>query len=199
MKGFVISVLVGGVFLVSVILLKNSMVQHSIDSVYDISIKNDIETIRLLLSNDMQYVGYGRSAEIIEIHDSVLTFRAEILPGDFLQISWELTDDVPSGVSNPDLRTLVRNGPMYDGTADVFESTFLVSRFDIAAFMDAQGIYPVTNCENGHNSCNNIRSILVEVDVETAEAVGSGPGGEARYPGANWSRLFRPRNLNLDN
>lgn len=187
--GYTITVIIGAAFLISVVILKNNMFRSSYESTFHIVTNNEIDNIRQLITHDLRYVGFGRNSELIHFSDSLLHFRA-VVDGNLADFSWGIVDGPGTYESNPNLVTLERTGPAYDGTTVPVTNTFRVSRFQVFAFGDEHG-------NHFASIADDVRSIWIELEVMSAEAIGQNPDGSAQYAVTRWNKLYRPSNLNM--
>ena len=186
--GYMISVIIGGMFLISAIVLKNSVFKSSHDTTFHLVTNTEVDNLRQIITHDMRFVGFGRDSEIVHFSDSSLHFRA-VVDGELRDFSWSLGSTGPSA-SNPSLRYLERTGPAHDGTLNQQTHTFTVSHFHVVPFQDEHGT-TVTS------SADEVRSIWIELEVMAAESTGTNPDGSFQFATSRWNNLFRPHNLNL--
>ncbi len=186
--GYVISVIIGGLFLISAVVLKNNIFKSSHETTFHLVTNNEIDNIRQIISHDMRHVGFGRNNEIVQFNDSTFHFRAAA-DGELRDFSWTILPNGPSG-SNPSLRFLERTGPAHDGTLNQQTYTFTVSHFRVVPFQDELGTVVSTSTEE-------VRSIWIELEVMSAEPIGTNSDGTFQYATSRWNKLFRPHNLNI--
>jgi len=184
--GITISYIVGGLLLISILMLNNSVMQNSYQHTVHMTTGTQVDEIRRLIMHDMQYLAFGFDSDILNYSDNHLRFRSQY-EGQNRVFSWQLQNNTFNGTNNPNDRVLRRNGPMDDNPGSTM-TTYPVVRFHVQAFSDEKGEVEAASKED-------VRSILIEVIVESAEPVGSNPDGSPRYSRSGWKKLFLPDNI----
>ncbi|MCH8547819.1 MAG: hypothetical protein LAT80_03020 [Balneolaceae bacterium] len=160
--------------------------KNSYQSVADMREKNQVDNLRRLISEDMRYIGFGPGNDLLNFSDNHIRFRARV-DGQNRVISWRIMPGNSFNVpTNPNLKGLRRMGPY--GDQNNTQLNFPVSRFTVQAFSDEQGTQPT-------DQKDQVRSILIELEVESREPVGYNPDGTPRYARASWRHLFKPDNF----
>lgn len=182
--GLTISFAVGGLLLISILTLNNNVMRHSYQFTADLMEKNQIDNLRQFISNDMRRVGLGDGADLMNFSDNHIRFRARV-DGQNREISWRVIqgNNVPT---NPNLVELRREGP-FENDINA-ELNFPVRRFEVIAYSDEEGTIQTTDK-------NQVRSILIEVEVESLQPIGNNPDGSPHYASSSWKKLFIPNNM----
>ncbi|REL24799.1 hypothetical protein DYD21_16695 [Rhodohalobacter sp. SW132] len=184
--GITISYIVGGLLLISILTLNNTVMQDSYKQTVEMTAGTQVDEIRRLVMHDMQFLAFGTNSEILNFSENHLRFRSTFR-GQNRVFSWQLLNAPYNETSNPNDRVLQRNGPMDDKPGSTM-SRYPAVRFQVTAFSDEDGLVEATSKEQ-------VRSILIEVIVESAEPVGSHTDGSPRYARTGWKKLFLPDNL----
>ncbi len=184
--GITISYIVGGILLISILTLNNTVMKHSYQQTVEMSTGSQVDEVRRLIMHDMQFLAFGPSSDLLNFSDNHIRFRAQI-DGQNRVVSWHMPGNSYNGTNNPNDKVLRRQGPM-DGKPGNTMTTYPVVRFHVEAFKDEKGEEPTTLKQE-------VRSILIEVVVESPEAVGSHPDGSPRYSRSGWRKLFLPDNI----
>lgn len=184
--GITISYIIGGLLLISILTLNNSVMQDSYKHTVEMTNGMHTDEIRKMVMHDMQYLAFGPDSDILNFSDEHIRFEA-LYRGQNRVFSWELKNDDYDESSNPNDKILERNGPMDDISGSV-ESEYSAVTFNVTAFSDIEGNVVAT-------SKDQIRSILIELVVQSAEAVGSNSDGSPRYSETGWKKLFLPDNI----
>ena len=182
--GLTISFAVGGLLMLSLLTLNNNVMRHSYQFTSDMMEKNQVDNLRQLVSNDMRRIGMGENADLLNFNDNHIRFRARI-NGQNREISWRLVpgSSVPT---NPNLVELRREGPFEnDNNAEL---NFPVRRFEVIAYSDEAGTVQTSDK-------NQVRSILIEIEVESLQPIGENPDGTPHYASSSWKKLFIPNNM----
>lgn len=184
--GITISYIVGGILLISILTLNNTVMQSSYQHTVDITTDTRVDNLRQLISHDMNYLAFGENSKILNFSNSHLRFKATYR-GKNREFQWKLQNSGFGKTSNPNDKSLMRVGPMDDAPVNV-QSKYPVVRFHVQAFSDKKGTVKTS-------SKDEVRSILVEIIVESAEPVGEDPQGSPIYRQSGWKKLFLPDNI----
>lgn len=184
--GITISYIVGGLLLISILTLNNTVMQNSYKHTMEMTTGTQADEIRRLVMHDMQFLAFGADSDILNFSDEHLRFKATFR-GQTRVFSWELKNNGFNETSNPNDKVLQRNGPMDDKPGSTM-SKYPAVRFHVKAFSDEEGLVEAA-------SKDQIRSILIELVVESAEPVGSFSDGSPRYSRTGWKKLFLPDNI----
>lgn len=184
--GITISYIVGGILLISILTLNNTVMHHSYQQTIGVTTGSQVDEIRRLIMHDMQFLAFGPNSDLLNFSENHIRFRAQI-DGSNRVISWQMPGNSYNGTSNPNDKVLRRQGPL-DGSPGNTMTTYPVVRFHVEAFSDKEGEIPTTIKQE-------VRSILIEVVVESPEAVGSHSDGSPRFRSSGWRKLFIPDNM----
>ena len=183
------SFIVGGLLLISILTLNNMVMKDSYDTAIHERNRNRINTLRQMISQDFERIGFGDGA-MIQSFDPPhrIVFRADVLGYGPAQVIWHFRENVQNhDTGNPDDRELQRNGPL-DETNGSKPTKFTVIDFAVTGYSDAAG-------SEETEQPAMIKSLRVEVVYESAEPLGDGPN---RYQRSTWSKHFVPYNLQLE-
>lgn len=184
--GITISYIVGGLLMISILTLNNNVRQQSYQHTVEFSTSTQVDELRRLIMHDMQYFAFGSDSDVLNFSDNHLRFQASV-NGENQVISWELKNNGYNDTTNPSDRVLQRKGPM-DNKPGSTVTKYPAVRFHIQAFMDEEAEIPATTKDE-------VRSVLIELVVESEEPVGSNPDGSAKYSRSGWKKLFLPDNI----
>jgi hypothetical protein len=184
--GITVSYIIGGLLLISILTLNNTVMQDSYKQTVEMTTGNQVDEIRRLLMHDMQYLAFGQDSDILNFSDEHIRFKA-LYRGQTRVFSWELKNDGFNPTNNPNDRTLQRNGPMDDKPGSTM-SKYSAVKFNVTAFSDEDGNVIASSKEQ-------IRSVLIELVVQSSEPVGSQSDGTPRYSETGWKKLFLPDNI----
>jgi hypothetical protein len=183
--GITISFIVGGLLMISLLTMNNNVMRHSYQFTADIMEKNQVDNLRQLITNDMRRFGLGDGADLLNFSDNHIRFRARV-NGQNQVISWRIMPGNNFNIpTNPALKGLRRQGPFENQNNTMFD--FPVKRFEVFAFSDENGTQPTSDK-------SQVRSILIELEVESLQPIGNNPDGSPYYSSSSWSNLFRPVN-----
>lgn len=180
-----ISFIIGGLLLLSVIRLNNTVSQHAVESTVNNMVGIQMNEVRKFVTHDFEYFGFeleSDKAEVTQLDEDMIEFVAYI-DGDYRTISWELTDSTYSGSQNPNVKSLMREGYMPGIAAPSVETAFPASRFEVTAFSDIEGTVVTTNPAN-------VMSVSIELEVESTFANGSNPDNSLNFRNIEWSHHF---------
>jgi hypothetical protein len=184
--GITISFAVGGLLLISILTLNNNVMRHSYQFSADMMEKNQIDNLRQLISNDMRRIGLGDGADLLNFSDNHIRFRARV-NGQNRVISWRVMPGNNFNIpTNPNLVGLRRQGPFEDENNTQID--FPVRRFEVVAYSDEEGTIQTTDK-------NQVRSILIEIEVESLQPIGNNPDGTPHFASSSWKKLFIPTNM----
>ncbi len=184
--GITISFIVGGLLMISILTMNNNVMRHSYQFTANIMEKNQIDNLRQLITNDMRRLGLGDGADLLNFSDNHIRFRARV-NGQYRVISWRIMPGNNFNIpTNPSLQGLRRQGPFEDDNNTMFD--FPVKRFEVFAFSDPEGTIPTSDK-------NQVRSIRIELEVESLQPIGNNSDGTPFFTNSSWSKLFRPGNM----
>lgn len=184
--GITISYIIGGLLLISILTLNNSVMQNSYKHTVEMTTGTQVDEIRRLLMHDMQYLAFGPDSDILNFSDNHIRFKA-LYRGQNRVFSWQLKNNGFNETSNPNDKTLQRNGPMDDKPGSTM-SKYPAVKFNVTAFSDEEGKVVAASKEH-------VRSILIEIVVQSSDPIGSHPDGSPRYSETGWKKLFLPDNI----
>lgn len=166
----------------------------------NLTVKNRVETIADLLTNDFQKIGSNLPTNMkafVIVQDHKVKFKADVYYGDnkpFSQIQWEFRTNKPyEASSNPNDYELVRSDNASGGFGNS-ETIFPATYFKLD-YLDSNG-NPVLNLPADKDI---IRRIRVELICEAAESAQRSSSGEPIYERVVWSKTFIPVNLQYQN
>lgn len=196
--GLVTSYIIGGIIMISIILMNISVSKSSNDLTITQMTRTKASEVTKLLSHDLQKMGYNRTTKtdpIIKIANAhKIQFLSNIdnsTNNSIETITWELTNNEITATKNPNDVVLRRT---VDG--DVTDIEVGVVGFNISYF-DSYGkpladtlTSPVTSPTK-----DNIKQIYVQIKLESPEKTYNRAGGEGRYILSIWEKRFSPPNL----
>lgn len=184
--GITISFAIGGLLLISIFTLNQNVMVQSYQVTADIIEKNQVDNLRQLITSDMRRVGVGETSELLNFSNNHIRFRARF-NGQNRVISWRVMPGNNFNIpTNSDLVGLRRQGPFEENNNAQFD--FPVKRFVVIAYSDVDGTVVTTDK-------NQVRSIRIELEVESLHPTGSNADGTPHYASSSWQKLFRPDNL----
>lgn len=184
--GITISFAIGGLLMLSILTLNQNVMVQSYQFTADIMEKNQIDNLRQLITNDIKRIGLGESSELLNFSDSHIRFRARV-DGQNRVISWRVMPGNSFNIpSNPSLVGLRRQGPF--GDENNTQVDYPVKRFEVIAYSDPDGTVVTTDK-------NQVRSIRIELEVESLQPTGNNSDGTPHYASSSWQMLFKPDNL----
>jgi hypothetical protein len=184
--GITVSYIIGGLMLLSILTLNNTVMQDSYKHTVEMTTGNQVDEIRRMVMHDMQYLAFGPNSDILNFSDEHIRFKA-LYRGQNRVFSWELKNSGFNETNNPNDRTLQRNGPMDDKPGSTM-SKYPAVKFNVTAFSDEEGNVVAA-------SKDQVRSVLIELVVQSREPVGSYADGTPRYSETGWKKLFLPDNI----
>ena len=184
--GITISYIIGGLLMISILTLNNNVMQDSYKHTVEMTTGTQVDEIRKMVMHDMQYLAFGPSSDILHFSDEHIQFEA-LYRGQNRVFSWELKNSGFNETSNPNDKTLQRSGPMDDKPGSTI-SKYPAVTFNVTAFSDEDGTIVAA-------SKDQIRSVLIELVVQSSDPVGSYSDGSPRYSETGWKKLFLPDNI----
>lgn len=187
--GIVTSFIVGGLLLISMLTLNNTVMLESSKSTIDISNKAYVDNLRDVITHDFNRIGFGDGAKIVNfLPPDKIILQADIYGNGTKQLIWQFKENAPvNGTSNPNDRVLMRIGPI-DASNSSQNTKYRVIDFKMTAYKDKDGTMETSDK-------SEIKSILVEITYESPEPVGKGNNGEGNYSRSVWKKLFVPNNI----
>ncbi len=189
--GIVTSFIVGGLLLLAMLQFNNRVLQNSAEMTMSINEKNNIGTIRQVISQDFNMLGFGVGDTITVFNPpNQIRFTSNVYNQGNTQVMWNFQENAPiPQTSNPNDRRLMRVGPV-DSSGGTQPTVFNVVDFELTGYSDIAGTNETTNR-------SNIRSISVKIVYEAPESV-SLNADTTYYPRAVWSKHFVPNNLQFN-
>ncbi|HKL14258.1 MAG TPA: hypothetical protein VJ915_01415 [Balneolaceae bacterium] len=184
--GITVSYIIGGLMLISILTLNNTVMQDSYKHTVEMTTGTQADEIRRMVMHDMQYLAFGPDSDILNFSDEHIRFKA-LYRGQTRVFSWQLKNNGFNETGNPNDKTLQRNGPMDDKPGSTM-SKYPAVKFKVTAFSDEEGNVVAA-------SKDQIRSVLIELVVQSSEPVGSYSDGSPRYSETGWRKLFLPDNI----
>ncbi|MEL7834054.1 hypothetical protein [Fodinibius sp. Rm-B-1B1-1] len=190
--GITTSFIIGGLLLLAMLQLNNSMLKNSAEITMDLNDQSHIETIRKIVAHDFSRIGLGKNSKIKAFNPPhFINFSADVYDEGTAEVIWHFKENVQvKSTSNPSDRILQRNGPI-DTSGGSKPSRFQVVDFSITGYSDIQGTTVTTDK-------NEIKSLRIKVICESPEPV-SKNGGQTYYTKAAWEKLIVPNNLQVEN
>lgn len=192
MNGLVVTFVVGGILMVSIIGFSNLMITNSRESALGTMTKERMNSVVDLVTNDFNKVGYqSTSTPIITRMDSTdFRFWSDAFDDDSfgatsLRWRWN-TSSADTSSSNPNDFFLQRTGPISNntiGTVNISVTYFKVRYLDDNSIVTTNPAL--------------VRKIEVEVIVESPEPYRYDQEGTPYYYRSAWKRTFVPNNINL--
>lgn len=184
--GITISYIIGGLLLISILTLNNNVMQDSYKHTVEMTTGTQVDEIRKMIMHDMQYLAFGPSSDILNFSDEHIRFKA-LYRGQNRVFSWRLKNSGFNETNNPNDKTLQRSGPMDDKPGSTM-SKYPAVKFNVTAFSDEEATVVAA-------SKDQIRSVLIELVVQSSDPVGSHADGSPRYSETGWKKLFLPDNI----
>jgi len=184
--GITVSYIIGGLMLISILTLNNTVMQDSYKHTVEMTTGTQADEIRRMVMHDMQYLAFGPDSDILNFSDEHIRFKS-LYRGQTRVFSWQLKNNGFNETGNPNDKTLQRNGPMDDKPGSTM-SKYPAVKFKVTAFSDEEGNVVAA-------SKDQIRSVLIELVVQSSEPVGSYSDGSPRYSETGWRKLFLPDNI----
>lgn len=187
--GIVTSFIVGGLLLISMLTLNNTVMLESSKTTIDISNKAYVDNLKDVITHDFNRIGFGDGAKIVNfLPPDKIILQSDIFGNGTKQLIWQFKDNTPvNDTSNPNDRVLMRIGPV-DSTNTTKNTKYSVVDFKMTAYKDKEGMQETSDR-------SEIKSILVEVVYESPEAIGNNHNGQGNYYRSVWKKLFVPNNI----
>lgn len=172
------SFIIGTVLLVSLVKVNLSLVENSMDSMYDQVAKINVHSIAAAVSHDFRKMGYGVSGSSLqEATPSKISFQGDLDDDgliDMVSWEWDKTQNVTE-TSNPDDYVLLRivNGK-------ITPINMGVVKFELSYYDKLNQPTVLTN---------EVREIHITLLSESADPVGD------KYMKASWEKKFVPLNI----
>lgn len=176
--GIVTSFIIGGLLLLSVFTLNNTVMQHSAQSTMELSAQTHVETLSEVMSYDIRKMGYRTTGVAVQTATPLqLAFLSDLdNDGTVESVSWiaDTTAHIPA-THNPDdflIYRIVNSDTTDFATATTgFEFTY----------------YDSTGAQTA--GLTDIKSVQVVLRCESPEPLSN------EYVRASWQQRFSPRNL----
>lgn len=175
--GLLTSFIVGGMLLLAMLALSNSVSQNAANTTLDLIAKSNVSTITEIVQNDFRRIGFGvAGTAITAMNANSITFQSTFNTASVVTVRWEYdTADSIMATENPNDRPLRRT---VDGV--VTDISLVVTDFELIYF-DAAGAVTAVPAD--------VRSIRVRVTCGSADAY-------ADYYGlGHWEGVITPRAL----
>lgn len=178
--GSVISFMIGGILLISILRLDASVHNRSDVATLDMMAKTNTETIADVISYDLRNAGYRVGGNVFaNLSPTSVTLYGDIdFDGVTDQVTWKyLANQSDTSTENPNDRSLYRilNG-------DTLDFSMVVSNFQLTYYNQANN--PTVNP-------NQVRGVKVQIACESPQQSGDD------YPKSFWEKTIYPINLNL--
>lgn len=189
----VTSFTIGGLLLLSMIMLNSRVMESSASTTMNIQAKANVEAISRVVSNDILKAGYTVSdtADVFLYAGSEeITFRGDVFNEGVVSLinwKWDNPDTEYTRGSNPNDYLLTRT--VNSGTS-IETSTFPATHFEITYYdVDDNVLFtPVA-------SPGTIRRIEIELICQSTEPAGRTSYGADIYESSIWRRKFLPNSL----
>ncbi|MTI89165.1 MAG: hypothetical protein FH748_14505 [Balneolaceae bacterium] len=190
--GIVTSFIVAGLMILSIMAFNHSIYTSSAETTITTINQNNLDNLTEIISNDMNRIGYktGSSDNFNHIYSQDVEFQGDIYDNDshaVTTVRWYLdTSDSVSTTTNSNDVYLKRTGPTSDGSISTLK--YPVTHFELKYFAG-----------DGTETTNtiNVKSIQVEVVMESGEYHTTRSDGKKQYHRTVWKRTFVPNNLNF--
>lgn len=188
--GMVVSFIVGGLLLISIITLNARVIENSGETTLNMSAKTTVENVTQIMLRDLLRIGYNTPEEpskaIKFASSQKFVFEADIDNDNSetpVTITWQIFPGTPvNSTKNPNdfkLTRTVDSGPE-QGTI-----TFPVTDFSFSYFNQDRSSTTVTTA---------IKTIKVSMEAQAPAKYGN----RNNYEKAFWNKTFTPPNLNLE-
>lgn len=186
---------IGGLILLSILVLNRNMMLHSAESTIELMNQYQNEELFDMLTHDLSRIGYGfptgaNTVEIKQLEEDKIRFTADVLENGVHEITWELTDYSAAATPNPHDKILRRYGTMGSGTPPDLETDYHVVDFKITGYKDSYG-------EEETTSPGQVKSLRVLIAYESEIPSNLQNTRQDDYERKYWSKLIVPKNLNL--
>ncbi len=181
--GSIISAIVGGLLIVSLVVLNNRMLKSSANSTYDLISKDYIETINQIFTFDMQNLGYGVTGKMItQASEHSITFKSDLKNNGHVNVvTWKYDAGSPdTKTENPNDHPLYR---ITDGVQTTMHAGVSAFRLSYILSDNKEVFNPVHT--------DQIRQVRIHLVSESPYKYGG------HYEKSVWDRLFTPANLHL--
>ncbi len=202
--GLTTSFLIGGILLVAILSMNMSLSNSSTELTLTQISREKAAGVQEIISHDIQKIGYNRNdktSPIWSIADSnKIQFYSNIdnsYDNSVELVTWEFTNTSLNNTQNPNDYVLKRTIKNLDtGAEEITPIRLGVTNFnvkyineygkDVSSHMSA----PVTGSD-----MQNIRQLYIKLELQSAEKVFQGSGGNGRYIRSIWEKRFSPGNL----
>lgn len=184
--GITISFVIGGLLILSILVLNGRVMQNSGETVLNMSAKKTVENVREIMRRDFLRIGYNLSNSsqkaIQTVSPTQIIFRADIDNDPSTEarlITWRFNKpgNPVHSTGNPDDYELVRSI-----SGSIKKMVFPLTHFNLT-YIDKDG--------NETSVPSAIRSITVELTAESGESYNNG------HSVSLWEQTFSPPNLKL--
>ena len=205
--GLVTSFIVGGILILSMVAMNLRLTGSSTELTLTQMTRQNLNVIADILNDDLPNMGYNinsRTDHVLTYGDSNrIQFYRNVYrdPGRQPEkITWELTDDTPSGGSNPDHRVLIRvEEEAATGQRDTVRFQSGVTRFHLRYYDQEHGKsldeYMEPWPQNDTLALDTVRQIHLQLEVQSAEPVRVRPGAPDRFIRSVYEKRYSPRNI----
>lgn len=213
--GLVTSFIIGGMLMLSIIVMNINLSTSSADLTLTQVNKQHVQTITDMITYDIPKIGFaqngkvskyndpstGSAFQLIEVADTNrIVFNSDIdNDGEIDEITWELTTEKVYD-SQPDLNQnvykLVRkqNAPSYSEiTTEISTGVtkFVINYYDEYGDDKADRMStPVTG-----SNLEDIKQIDIQLVIQSKEKIRYSVGSDGRYVTSAWEKRYTPRNL----
>jgi len=193
----VISFVIGGILLLSIIAYNQMVMENTQENTLSIITHQNLDNAVDLISSDFERIGYdpegnlGEDDYIVTYQDKQLVFRGDVYSGDAIgdtTVTWlGDTSDLVNSTRDPNDFYLSRTGPV-DSTGTIKTSKIPVVYFNLTYYDQTGNPSPTMS--------RFIYKIKAELVVESPEPIRVNNDGEEIYYKAIWNRTFTPNHLN---
>jgi hypothetical protein len=203
----VISYIIAGIIMLSIVALNISMSKSSTELTLTQITREKASAVTEFISQDLQKMGYNRTSRtntiIKEAHGNMIRFYSNIdnsSDKSVEQITWKFTDTEIPETQNPNDRILLRTVHNVDASGNsgsLIEKTeiglgvtgFKISYYDdYGETLDDSLTTPVVNPAQ-------INQLYIQLSFESPEKMYYQIGGDGKYILSVWEKRFSPPNL----
>lgn len=191
---FVTSFTIGGLLLLSIIALNNTLMLHSMETTVDVMTEYKHDAMFDMITQDFSRIGYGfptgtQTIGIKQFEDDRITFTADVLDNGVHDITWKFEGIDASTTKNPNDKILVRTGTFGSGSPSDTEMTYYVIDFKLTGYRDVYGKQETSNA-------GEVKSVLVQIVYESEDVPSNmSNSSQSDYQRKYWRKLIVPKNL----
>lgn len=205
--GLVTSFIIGAILLLSIIGMNLRISESSTELTLSQMTRQHLSTVADMLNDDLPNMGYDINSRTVPVLTYADSNRIQFYRNVYRdanrepeKITWELTNQNPSGGSNPNHRTLIRvEEEAATGQRDTTRIRSGVTRFHLRFYSNQHG----KDLDNYMNpwpmadslALSTVKQIHLNLEVQSAEPVSLRPGGSSRYIRSVYEKRYSPINL----